>query len=221
MKTIKALLVKSGVSEEAANKICESLESHVDQSRQQLETQFNERVAKVKSICLKETEDYKSELARRVQIFLETKSATIQESLSRQLGNKETEATATLRRVKASLNGVEMNSEPNSQLQTELKNAKKLLEGKTRQLENVSTQLRRVQAISDKLLTRNRILEHTQVSKVATESVAAKPGNIRRSSGKPVTTRRTLVENQDRTPPKNGVKAGFPKTPEEIAASME
>lgn len=234
MEKIKQLLTKSGLTDGAARKICESLEAHANRVKQQFEEEFKVRIAKAKDLCIRETQEHKRELSRRVQIFLETKSAAIQEHLTRLAAERDTEAVAKLEKIAAVTEGVELNGQSNSELQTNIAESKRVCQHLLGQRNIAVKKAKRVQDIAEKVMRRNRILESkmgTSPSRAITEGNGKKGLNRRldnkRQGGKGRTTRRTLKENVDRIPPAraagpdrqvNGTSE--PRTPDEIAATL-
>lgn len=231
MEKIKQLLTKSGITEGAAKKICESLEAHANRVKLQFEEEFKVRIAKAKDLCIKETQEHKRELSRRVQIFLETKSTAIQEHLTRLAAERDTEAVAKLEKIAAVTEGVELDGQSNSELQANLAESKRVCQHLLGQRNIAIKKANRVQGIAEKVMKRNRILESkmgTNPSKAITEG-NGKKGRLdnKRQGGKGRTTRRTLKENVDRIPPAraagpdrqiNGTTE--PRTPDEIAATL-
>lgn len=206
MDKIKNLLEKAGVSAELSTKIVESLLNYKGTLREQLENEYAQKVGQVKQVCIDETEAHKRELARRVQIFCETKGTAIESHLAKQAAISETEATAKLKNIKALLEGIQLNGKQNGpataktqkQLQIAVEQRNKAIETANRQI-----------AIAEKALKANRklVTECTQLKKTVqtiTESKRQQPtqrlDSGRKTARKPVTTRPTLVESQERRP---------------------
>ena len=78
MNKIKGLLEKAGCNPELVGGICEALDSYKSDLREQFEADYKHRVEQAKKVCIDETESHKRELAKRVQIFCETKAAAIE-----------------------------------------------------------------------------------------------------------------------------------------------
>ena len=228
MDKIRQLLQKSGLSTEAASSICESLDGYAAQVKQKFDEEFQARLAKAKQVCLEETEAHKAELSRRVQVFLETKGPAIEESLSRQAANRETEAVAKLERISAVVEGIQLNGQPNSVLVAEATKLKKLAERLIEERDHAVKKATHLTSISERLVAKNREMQKALVEN-ATESTPTDPARIDegRKSGKPRTTRRTIKENVDPAPPQKAAGPDrfnmmeAPRSPEGIAASME
>jgi len=208
MNKIKGLLEKSGCNPELVDKICESLEEYKVTLREQYDSEYKDRIEKAKKVCIEETEAHKRELARRVQIFCETKSAAIEAQIAKQSALSESEAVTRLKNIRSLLEGIEPNGELNGQATAALNKAKQKLsqlqEERNRAIEVAN---RRV-AISEKALKENRRLatEIVQLKRKLdslTESRqrTGKRLDENRASIKPTTTRQTLLENQTRVQP--------------------
>ena len=109
MEKIKDLLVKAGCKTDLVNAIAESLENYKTDLRSRFGTEYAVKVEKAKKVCVEETEAHKRELARRLQIFCETKSAAIEAQLTKMSALSESQATAKLKNVRALLEGVQLN----------------------------------------------------------------------------------------------------------------
>lgn len=207
MDKIKSLLEQAGVKPELAEKICESLVNYRQTLREQFEADYTKRVEQAKSVCIEETEAHKRELARRLQIFCETKGAAIEAHLAKQSALSESEALTKLKTVKALLEGIAINGGSSGQSTAVVEKAKKQIqlavEGKKRAIETANRQT----AIAEKALKENRRLVTEMAKLKQSLAESKKPSQKRldegRKQGKTVTTRPTILENQDpRTPNK-------------------
>lgn len=231
MDKIKQLLQKSGLSPEAASQICESLDSYTAQVKQKLDEEFQARLAKAKQVCLEETEAHKTELSRRVQVFLETKGPAIEESLARQAANRETEAVAKLERISAVVEGIQLDGQANSELVAEVTKLKKLAGHLIEERDHAVKKANDLTSISERLVAKNRAMQKALVehSKGSDATPSDKPQKIDedRKGGKARTTRPTIKENVDPTPapatagPESVNVMEAPKSPEDIATVME
>lgn len=198
MEKIKQLMVKAGISAEAANKICESVATYTDQLRSTMEEEFKGRLDKAKQVCLEETEAHKIELSRRLQIWLETKSESVRQQLVKQSAERSTQAESTLEKVAALVEGIELNGQSHSELQATVDKLTRVVKNLTEQKNLAVKKANQIQAVADKVLKQNRVLE----------SAAARVGTVqesrqqpRRRGGTPTTTRPALTENVDRSAP--------------------
>lgn len=211
---LKDLLQRAGVQPEFTGRIIESLESYKTSIKENLEADFVTKISKAKKICVEETETYKRDLARRVQIFCETKGAAIEAQLRKQSVTSESYSSGKLNKIAAIVEGIELNAGNNGKLLADLQAAR----AKIRQLvesRNEATELANKQtSIARKILdeskgleTENSRLKRMLAGKTVSESRA--PVEPRRPSLLPrknpsqtvKTTRPTLVENQDPTSP--------------------
>jgi hypothetical protein len=217
MNKIQALLQKSGVNEELASQIVGSLESYKTTLREQFEKEYAGKVEQAKKVCIEETEAHKRELARRLQIFCETKGAAIEAQLAKQSALSESEALSKLTAVRGLLEGIQLHKEPNGKATAGLERAKKQVHTAVEQRNRAVETANRQTAIAEKALKKNRNLatENAQLKKrigggPVTEGKSKRSRRIdgsRRKTRKPVSSRPTLVESHDRRPPKQRTNA--------------
>ena len=207
MDKIKKLLQKAGVSGDLATQITESLTKYQKTLRERFEAEYAQKVGQVKQVCIDETEAHKRELARRVQIFCETKGAAIEAHLAKQAAISETDALAKLTSVRALLEGIQLSGGPNGKATAGLgKKLKLAVEQRQRAVETANRQT----AIAEKALKKNRELV-TENAKLKTRGGVVKEStrkpkkqrldSKRRRRSTQVSTRPTLVESQERRPP--------------------
>ena len=194
---IKALMLKSGLSEDATAGLCEAIDTHISERYARQDAEFNAKLERAKTICIGETENHKRELARRLAIFAEAKGNAIETTIAKQSAIKESAAFAKLKDIQAMLHGVELNGDGN--LRAEVTELKRRVQGLSEERNKAIEQANRANAIAEKVLKRNRVLEAQRATPVKTEArTVAKP--IQKTGGRPTTTRPTLVENQTRSP---------------------
>lgn len=211
---LKDLLQKAGVQPEFTGRIIESLESYKSTIKESLEAEFVTKISKAKKICVEETETYKRDLARRVQIFCETKGAAIEAQLRKQSVSSESKSTSKLNKIAALVEGIELNVGNDGKLKTNFEAAKakirQLVESrdKANELANKQTSIaRKILAESQGLESENIRLKRMLVgAKTVTESNAPRANrpNLlprKRLSQSVTTTRPTLVESQDPSTP--------------------
>jgi hypothetical protein len=213
MDKIEALLQKAGVSKELASRIVESLDHYKTSLREQFETEYAGKVEQAKKVCIEETDAHKRELARRLQIFCETKGAAIEAQLAKQSALNESEALSKLTQVRALLEGITLNDKPNGAVTAGLDKAKKQVKVAVEQRDRAVETANRQTAVAEKALKKNRQLatenarlkRHVSDSQTVTEGRKSKKSRRidqdRRKSRQPVSTRPTLVESQERRPP--------------------
>jgi hypothetical protein len=215
MKKILDLLAKAGCKQELIGAIGESLEGYKNELREQFEADYTAKVEKAKKLCLEETEAYKREMARRMQIFLDTKSAAIESHLARQSAVSESEAMTKLRGVKSLLEGVEIGQVQNGAANADLiEKAKLQIRQLTEERNQAIEKANKQNAIAEKVLSNNRklVTENARLkalrgnggSPTVTEGRGAPRGQGKidggRRAAQPTTTRPTIVENQTRRP---------------------
>lgn len=230
---IKQLMIESGLSEEAAAKICESLDSYVSEKEHQLDEQFKQRLVKAKKVCMEEVESHNLELSRRAQIFMESKREQIIESLRKQIANEETEAVACLSKISSLMEGIDVNGQPNSELMARIKKLandnKRLMEDRDKAVQKANSTLE----LANKVSKHNRDLER----QLQESKRQGNGGNIAEGKGKNQqpsrridesktpgtttrTTRRTVASNQGANRPLQQQGSAV-VGPAQIAESME
>ncbi len=206
MEKIKSLLEKVGVKPELSQQICESLESYKSTLREQFDAEYSAKIEEAKKVCIEETEAHKRELARRVQVFCETKGAAIEATVAKQSALRESEAVSRLKSIVSLVEGIEPNGELNGELEADVKKLRKKLRAVTEGRQRAIATANRQTALAEKVLKKNRILEAKKVKAQADTAITEdrQPAKARidakRRSGRPVSTRATLVESQDPRP---------------------
>jgi len=246
MQKIRDLMMKCGLSEEAADNVCQAITEHITSCRTTLEEEYNTRAEAAKRICVEETEAHKLELGRRLQIFCEANHAKIESIIAKQSGQREGQATGTLETIKSLLEGITIADDTGikAQLQQLQEQNQKLQQKLNEAIKQANNQTQ----LASRVLKRNRVLESKHASiendetprrhTVLGEGVDEEPAprttrriDQSRQRGTPTTTRRTLAENVDRREPtddRNGntIRQERPMnsrvmTPAQIAESIE
>lgn len=206
---IQDLLVKAGCKPELVSSIVDTLAQYKETVREDYEQTFKARVEQAKKVCVEETEEFKRELARRLQIFCETKSAGIEAHVAKQAAMNESKAVAKLNMLADVLHGYQQNSAANGQSSAALGKAQRKLQQVNEERQKLSEVANRQTAIAEKALKENRRLaaqvQQLQKQLVESKQVFAKDArriDESRRATRPVTTRPTLVESQDRRPAK-------------------
>ncbi len=206
------LLTKAGVKPDLSKSIGEALEQYKTAIREQFEADYTAKVEQAKKVCVEETETHKRELARRLQVWCETKSAAIDAALQRQAAMNESEAVTKLKNLKSLLEGVQVEQNgagQNGQVTAVIEKAKQKIQQLTEERDQAVALVNKRNAISEKVLARNRFLTNENArlksngGKPVVEGRTQQPtqridGNRRAAA--PTTSRPTLVENQDRRP---------------------
>ena len=242
MKKVLDLLTKAGCKVELVDAIGEALEEYKRSINEQFEADYSAKVEEAKKICIEETDAHKRELARRLQIFLETKDAAISATLIRQSALSESEAMTKLRDVKSLIEGIEVNGHSNNgQTTAVVETAKRKIQQLAEERDQAIATANRQNTIAEKVLKRNRQLvsENAKLkalqngngeTTVVESRVHGQPQRIDggRRTQQPTTTRSTIVENQTlRSPAKpaqnntkvEGTRGGFGVN--DIAATMD
>ncbi len=210
MVKIEALLEQSGCKPELVGKIVESLSNYKESVKSQYDAEFKSRIAEAKKVCVEETENHKRELARRVQIFCESKGAAIESQLTKSAAQNESEAQAKLRQVKNLLEGIKVGT-TNARTEAAFRRMENQLrlanEAKVRAVATANRQT----AIAEKVLKKNRQLVSENANlktqrPVLSENKASQGSRRIDKSRRVVTpsavTRPAILENQDRRKPK-------------------
>lgn len=174
MDKIRALLEQLGGSKELVDQIIESLEAYKTKTEETIKEEYRERLAKAKEACLEEVNEYKRDLARKTQIFFESRVEKIEQQIAKQVAVKDSAAEAKLQQIVALLEGVEVNGDGNNaDIQAAMRQVKELQE-QVRKLDTskkvLTEKANRAHAIAEKTLERNKVL-----SKELAEA-AKKPG---------------------------------------------
>ena len=128
MEKIRELLGKIGASQELADAVCEEMERYSTALKEKYEGELQEKVSKVKEICVEEVQKEKVNLARKVSTFLESKAEAIERAIKRQRVAEETEATSLLKKAKSILEGIDLGGEVSSRELLSLKKKAERLE---------------------------------------------------------------------------------------------
>jgi len=216
MDKIKSLMVKNGLSDTAAGQVCEALDAYKDTIREQLETEYAAKVAEAKKICLEETEAHKRELARRVTIFLEAKSAAVEAKVAESTALRESEAITKLQEISTLLGSSGVIGAVNGRSQATISKLQRQLTELAESKNQLAAQVARHSALAERVLKQNRKLAAENAAIKATGrplhegAPARRPAQSQaqqatridtgRRAGQATTTRPTLSESQDRRP---------------------
>ena len=207
MDKIKNLLTKAGCNPELVGAIGESFAQFKKTLKEQYEKDFAARIQQAKKVCVEETEAHKRELARRLQIFCEAKTAAIEAQASKQAAMTESAAQDKLNKVYALLEGINLRAEGSKAAGAVIEKAKAQIRLANEERNRAIEKANRQTAIAEKVLRQNRqiVTENTSLKKRAESSAPISEGrkqlDTRKRSVQPVSTRATLVENQERRAP--------------------
>ena len=213
MDKIKALLEQIGASKELADQICEQFTRWAEEKEKSLNEEFQNRLENAKTVCIEEVEKEKHNLAKKVEIFLESKSASIERAIAKQRAMEESKALNTLKEVKAITEGIEVKGGISSdKYEAAVRDVAKLKRKLTTLQESRDSAIAKANEankIAANVLKKNQILEgkarqagllSEQKKDKKTLTELAKE----QKSEQPKSTRRTLTESQ--TPAKKVVE---------------
>lgn len=239
MEKLRNLLKQLGGSDELVNAISEEFNRFAVGIKEKYDREFRDKLERARAVCLEEVNMEKAALARKVSVYLEAKSGAIEKAAEKLRLNEDTEATNTLKRAKALLEGVDINSGDSRELQAARKKNERL-SAVVGSLKEERTILVRKANDANKValssLKKNRVLEEelskakqtlaeakAQTQKVVNESKDKKGRRIDSSRRKPQkgkSTRRTLVESQVKAKGNSSSTSGGDAI-DNIAASMD
>lgn len=233
MNKIKDLLKQMGASEELTEQIIKTFAEYTHTIETKLDEEFKARLQNAKKVCMEEVEKEKADLARKVEIFLEARIATINREAEKQAAIGESDASKTLRELKSLLEGVDNGAQLTEDAQAAVAENKKLrlmvsqLQDKSAHLEEKAT---KANQIAMKALSLNRMLESkanggktetaetvAEGKKPVTEGKETLEG-VKTPSAQPQTTRKVMTESQ--VPAKKEPAAGSPEI-SAIAAQLD
>lgn len=228
MDKLRALAAKCGIKPELAESFFDAVDKHLTRKRAELLEEHRHRQEEAKRICLEEVESYRTDLARRLQIFCEAKGAQIEQVVAKRSAMKESAAQVKLRNILSLLEGVEPNGGNQGTLQAENVKLKRQMQKLVSENRKAVEAYNRQSALAAKVLGANRKLEADIRENKRTSGTVLTEGREgkrldesrrRRPSGEPVTTRPTQRENQIRRPQPQVRKGDH--TPDGIAMMME
>jgi hypothetical protein len=162
MDKIKELFKQLGASQELTEQILSAITTHISESKKKIESDTQAKVQKVKQVCLEEVKRHKADLARKVQIYFESKSDKIEQQITKSVAIKESAAEQQLKSIKALLEGIQLNEEGQADLQalkTQVDTLSKQVGVVTEEKNTAVKKANRAVEIAQKILSRNRELE--------------------------------------------------------------
>lgn len=234
MDKIAELLKQLGVSSEGIKQIIESLDAFQASVEGKYENQFQTRLEKAKQVCLEEVENYKIELRRKVEIFFESRTSTVNREAQRQAAIGESGANKTLRELKSLLDGVPLEgvsgatqalADQNQKLRQKVGSMQESLAASEKSRE-------RLHGIASKSLQRIKVLESQtpKAAVVATESKESKESkepkkpqleSLRQKVEQPKTSRPALIESVAKQSQQSVSSPGADPVISKIADSIE
>jgi len=233
MQKIREIVKQIGGSDQLADQLVEAVEGHVGEERKKLQEEFQAKIQQAKQVCLREVAEEKQRMARKIEIFIESKVAAIERSAGKTRAIEESAAVAALRQVRKALGVDDGNSAELQALQRKLARIAEQTAALKEERDLAVDKANKANAIAVKALRRVRLQEAQEVTpepaKVeSTEATPeatpeAKPAeelqSVRVETEEPVTT---MVSKADVPPPQEeSVPAaqGLP-SPDQIASDM-
>jgi len=99
MQKIREIVKQIGGSEELADQLIEAVQEHVETQRTAITEEYKTKIQKAKQVCLEEVASEKARIARKVEVFIESKVASIERSAGKTRAVEESAAVAQLRQV--------------------------------------------------------------------------------------------------------------------------
>jgi hypothetical protein len=238
MEKIRELILGIGASKELANQICGELTTFVEEKDKQFEAQktalseeFKKRLENAKQVCIEEVDKEKKAIARKVEIFLESRQNQIARAIGKQRTLEESKAVNDLKKVKALLEGIELSGgisgEKYDAAVGQVAKLKRSLTALSEERDSAITKLNRATKIATEVLHKNKLLEGKirQDSKPISEETSAKP-TLQEEADKtkaatPKSTRRVMVENQSKGKPQQRRLGVGDATIEDIAGAVD
>lgn len=163
MEKLKALLKELGASDELSNALIEQVRRYSVEVREHYDRLYADKLEKAKGVCLEEVEKEKVGLAKKVATYLEAKASSIEQAHQRQLKNEEAEATSLLKRVKAVLEGIDLEKGGDSRqiqtLNTQVGRLQRQMTSLREERDEAVMRANRANDIAERSLSKNRVLE--------------------------------------------------------------
>lgn len=163
LSKITAILKAMNISEETVSEFTAVLENWVADTRKTLNEDYTTKLQQAKKVCLEEVEAYKSNLARGVKVFLESKMGSLEKAAAKRKAIEESEAVNTLKHVKSLLEGVDIDGQKTNQdlqaARKEVAAVKKQLAESRDAIAREKAKVSRLTGISEKSIERQKILE--------------------------------------------------------------
>lgn len=200
MDKLRGLLKELGGSEDLIEAIAEEFAAYADTIREQYKAKLDKHVRKARTICLEEVNKEKAKMARKLAIYLESKTDHFERAAEKQRLNEESESVNLLKRTKALLEGVQIENGQSQDLQVARRQVARLQQavGSLREERNLAvTKANKANQIAKEVLQKNRLLE-SKVKKSNVVSESKKGGPSSPVNKKP-STRTVLAESSKTT----------------------
>lgn len=202
MDKLRSQLEQLGGSKELVDSILEGFKAHKAQIEEEAKVKFQERLDQAKKVCVEELNGYKKELARRVQLFFESRSNRIDQQIAKQTVVKESAAESKLKDVARLLEGVEVNGAGDKAEFEALQDKVRKLTIENKKLANqgevLAEQAKRAHGLASKTLERNKELS-TQLAEAKKTEDKPISENKGKDKAKPEASK-TLSEGKKQAP---------------------
>lgn len=207
MDKIKELLAKAGCKPELVSAIHEQLIKYKNKLDEDAKCNLAARINEAKKLCAEEVENYKKDLARRLQIFCEAKSRAIESHVAKQATLRESQAVSKINDIKKLIGVLQTDSADLRSHAASKATLAKLTEERNRAIAEANQKT----ALAESVLKTNRQLtieNHRLKNKVSTvaQNTAIKPSRPTKPA------QRTIQESVISKAP----LANTPKKPETI-----
>lgn len=163
MEKLKSLFKQAGVNDALSAAIIEEISNHDKAVKEEYEQRFMRKLNKAEQVCKNLVNKEKTRLAKKVALYLEAKKDQIDRTAEKQRLNEDTEATSTLKRVRAMLEGIEFDDQgQNRELQATRKQLTRLQKAVSTLKEERNVAVRKANEANEialKNLKKNRLLE--------------------------------------------------------------
>ena len=237
MDKIRALLEQLGGSKELVDQIATTLVEYQANVDATVKEDYKLRLEKAKEACLEEVNTYKRDLARKFQIFCESKVEKIEQQIAKQVAVKDSAAEAKLQAIASLLEGVEVNGGSNNAdllaAQKQVKELRESLNKASNAVKILTEKANRSHSIAEKTLERNKVLSKELVEATTKKTTVAEskkaPKKVVAEDRKPqapATTRKSSAEQIAKPAKAAGATEQPAKvmgglSPEAIAAQIE
>jgi hypothetical protein len=195
MQKIIDLLKKLTASPELVKEITEGLGTYKTELKAQYDAELKDRATAARNVCIEAVEKEKKEMARKVEIFLESRLNTITREAQKQAAIGETRANKTLRELHALLEGVKIdgNAEDHQAAVAERNKLRVFNKRLSEALEKANLKATRANTIAMRLLKRQQLESKSPKTPMVVAEATIKPvaAKTLQSLKKPKTTPQT------------------------------
>jgi len=162
-KLKQALRALPGSTDELVENVCNELDRYTADIKAGYDSDYADKIRKVKQVCVEEVNKEKSAVARKVAIFLESQAKSVEQALKKQRAIEDTEATSLLKRTKSLLEGVNYDDSGVSRdlqaAQTRMQRLERQLKAVSEERNTLLNKANRAHTIAEDLGKKNRKLQ--------------------------------------------------------------